>query len=554
MKKLVLFTALCLMSIGALAIPARRDGRVVTRPDGTTMTVYAHGDETFHWLTNEAGEWVECTDNGDYQVVPALTQEQIATRMAASPRRIAQKTSDASPLNIAQRGLIILVNFQDKKFQTSTAEMDSMLNGQNYTRNYSYSYRIGTQKYTVNVQSEGSAREYFYNASFKNYHPTFDVVGPVTVSQKMSYYGGNDSNGNDKNPYAMIKEACQQADSLYDINFADYDNDGDGEVDYVYVYYAGYGEADGGGKNTIWPHSYDLSEVGKAFKLDGVKIDKYGCGNEMAYLSDQHDGIGTFCHEFSHILGLPDLYITSSVSTTYKTLGAWDVMDYGPYNNDGNTPPNYSGYERFFMGWATPRVLTEAENVTLKDLGSSNEVLLISTTNEHNLIGNNPSPTTFYILENRQQEGLDEYIPGHGLMLTKVKYSYYKWYTNTVNNVQRSMGVDLVEADGDAPEYDSSDYENGYDGKTTDLFPAGATSYTGISGHEITDITEKDGVIYFNYQVATGVADISITGSEKVLAIYNILGQQMETTNISSLGRGTYIVRTSSSSKKIVIP
>ena len=49
----------------------------------------------------------------------------------------------------------------------------------------------------------------------------------------------------------------------------------------------------------------------------------------LNYYSKQHEGIGTFCHEFSHILGLPDLYATNDAE--HKTLGIWDIMASGSY-------------------------------------------------------------------------------------------------------------------------------------------------------------------------------------------------------------------------------
>lgn len=551
MKKRILIPVLCCMSIAAMAVPARRTGRTVTQADGTTITVYAHGDEHFHWLTNEQGEWVERTEDGMYKAVPALTSEQIAVRRANARRYQPQQTNIATPLNIAPRGLIILVNFQDVQFTTTKAEMDSMINGQNYTRAYSYIYNGSRYKIT----SKGSAREYFYEASYHQYHPQFDVIGPVTVSQKMSYYGGNDRYGNDKNPEKMIQEACQLAKSEYNVDFTLYDNDGDDYVDFVYVFYAGYGEADGTDENTIWPHSYYLTAANIRCIIDGKQVNSYACSNELSGMSNVHDGIGTFCHEFSHVLGLPDLYITTELNTTHKTLGEWDVMDYGPYNNDGNTPPNYSGHERFFMGWATPRILEESENVTLHDLGSSNEVLLISATDKHNLVGNDPSPSAFYLLENRQQTGLDTYLPGHGLMITKINYAYAKWSGNTVNNVKNSMGVDLIEADGKAPNLSTVNMNNGYFGKATDLFPAGATEYTAISDHPIKNIREEDGVIYFAYKGgATAIENVVNEVGSSTIGIYNILGQRMETTDMQTLTSGTYIVQTDKGSKKIVIP
>lgn len=549
MKKIGLIVLLSAIVGSVWAVPARRGGLVVTQPDGSELTVYQHGDEYFHWTTNEKGEWLCMDDDGFYRVTEALSDEAIQSMRFASPRRAEYKET---PLNIATRGLIILVNFKDVAFTTSKTEMDSMLTGKNYTRNYTYKYYGRT--YTV--ESEGSAWKYFYDSSNGQYDPQFDVVGPVTVSQNMAYYGGNNSYG-DKNPEAMIVEACRLVDDSVD--FSLYDNDKDGVVDFVYVMYAGLGEADGGGDNTIWPHQYYVFQY---LSLDNTKINRYACSNEMDNYTKHHTGIGTFCHEFSHVLGLPDLYETNTTSMhDQKTLGQWSILDYGPYNNDGNTPPAYTAYERFFMGWLTPRLITEPENITLAELNDSREALLISSSDQHNLIGNDPNPTTFYMLENRQQAGWDEYLPGHGLMLTKIQYSYKKWFDNTVNNTAKSMGVDLIEADGKAPNYSS----NGYMGKAKDLFPAGATEYTQIIDHPIEEITEQDGVIYFKYKggvtdsippvdedtIPTRVDDIVCYG--EIVGVYNILGQQVTTKNIEELPEGTYIVRRKEGTQKIIV-
>ena len=419
-----------------------------------------------------------------------------------------------------------------------------MHNAQNYTRDYEYTYRGKTYQ----VSSEGSARQYFYDASFGQYNPQFDVIGPVTVSREYSYYGKNTAATDfDQRPWEMIKEACLLADTVWNVDFTQYDNDGDGKVDFVYVIYAGYGEADGGGANTIWPHSYQLSAAGVYCQVDGVRVNLYACGNEIDYFTKQHTGIGTFCHEFSHVLGLPDLYTTEG--QTHKTWGEWSILDYGPYNNDGNTPPSYSAYERFFMGWLTPEVIVDSANIRLEELNSSQQALLVSTGDEHNLIGNDPKSTKFYLLENRQQHGWDAYLPGHGLMLTYVQYNANTWKGNTVNNNSRSMGVDLIEADGKTPNSSGS----GYLGKATDLFPAGATAYTNITDHAIEEIQEIDGVIHFKYRggaVGTHVEDIEIPTS--VIAIYNILGQKQPTTDMQALSAGTYIVVTTTGTRKII--
>lgn len=545
MKKLGLIAVFCAVVGSLWALPARKGGRIITQKDGSQITVYQHGDEHFHWQTNENGDWIQLNEDGLYEIIPSLNQEEINARRAASPRyKIAQK-QQSSPLNIAPRGLIILVNFQDVSFQTDKAEMDSMLTGQNYTRNYSYIYN----KQPYNISSKGSARQYFEEASFGQYNPQFDVIGPITLSETMAYYGKNNpSTGQDMRPEEMILEACKLVDDS--IDFSLYDNNNDDVVDFVYVYYAGFGEADGGGTNTIWPHQY-FASWWETVRLDGKKIDRYACSNELSFYSKKHDGIGPFCHEFSHVLGLPDLYTTNGGS--HRTCVDWDILDYGPYNNDGNTPPTYSAYERFFMGWLTPRVLKESEIVTLRDLQTYNEAVLICDVDTHNLVGNSPTPSTFYLLENRQQNNWDEYLAGHGMMMTKVVYKTKTWSDNTVNNRSSSMGVDIIEADGIAANYSSSGSNANYWGKPTDLFPAGATEYLSIENHPIKDIQEIDGVITFNYKDAIKSAVDNIQENYEILAIYNILGQQIAADNLQSLHQGTYIIKTTQGTKKIVI-
>lgn len=537
MKKIGLLIVFSALVCSAWAVPARRGGIVKTQPDGSQITVYQYGDEHFHWMTNDKGEWLKMDIDGFYRVTESLSVEQVEARRVASSKRAAMA---AYPLNVAPRGLVILVNFTDVAFTTEKAEMDSMLTAVNYTRNYSYTYR-GKQ---YNIRSQGSARQYFEDVSFGQYNPHFDVVGPVTISKEHSYYGENNSKGRDSKPEYMIEEACKLADTECNVDFSQYDNDGDGYVDFVFVIYAGYGEADGGASTTIWPHAWNLYQAaGRRCEVDGKVIDLYACGNELDNFSKKHTGIGTFCHEFSHVLGLPDLYVTNTASHT--TMNEWDIMDYGPYNNEGNTPPAYSAYERFFLGWLQPRLITEPENITLEELNSSNTALMITEGDSANLIGNDPNPTTFYMLENRQKEGWDEHLPGHGMMLTKIQYNYNRWNQNTVNNSSSKMGVDLVEANGKASD----------SGKATDLFPAGASKYLGITNHAIEGIEEVNGVIKFKYKGGVENPDTAIEDVEKtadIIAIYNILGQKQTTTDIEVLTTGTYIVVTSSGSYKMV--
>ena len=507
MKRLIFsLLGLCAITLSLSAKPARRDALTLTQPDGTQLTAFLNGDEFYHYYTNAEGQMLQCDDRGFYQAVPLPSEAELTARRNRNPRRIAQQQQVGGELNLAPRGLIILVNFTDLKFTTDIAEIDSMINGLNYTRNYSYKY----WGHTYNITSSGSARQYFHDNSRGLYNPVFDVVGPVELSNKYSYYGGNNAQGYDKHAEDMIKEACELVDDEVDFTLYDNDDDDGNKVDFVYVIYAGYSESDGAGKDYIWPHNYHLSYSGITCKVDGKRVDNYACSSELSYTSKQHDGIGTFCHEFSHVLGLPDLYATNDA--THKTMGAWDILDYGPYNNDGNTPPGYSAYERFYMGWLTPTLINSECNVQLPALHTSNAAVILTETGEHNLVGLSPNPTTFFILENRQNKSWDEYLPGHGMLVTKIKYSKSKWSGNTVNNTKSSMGVDIIEADGEAPTY-STTSNNGYIGKPGDAYPKGADAFTDLEPYQVTDIQEVDGIIYFK---------VNGGGEEIILAVDDV--------------------------------
>lgn len=535
MKKTIL-SALCLAAtVAMMAVPAYNGPREVTLADDSKVMLYLHGDEYFHYFTTEDGTWVQLTADKRLDTLEALTDEQIQARRMADRRYV---TNKEIPLNIAPRGLVILVNFNDLAFQAENSHeaMDAMFNDSDY------SYGGMT----------GCVRDYFSEQSFGQYQPQFDVVGPVTVSNGMAYYGGNNGSLTDANVDEMVQEACELAHDA-GADFSQYDNDGDGKVDFVFFYYAGYGEAETGDADNIWPHSSDVSGR-QNIVFDGKKVATYACASELTWQTKNRAGIGTFCHEFSHVLGLPDLYYTGNQNLTHKTMGSWDVMDYGPYNNNGRTPPAYSAYERFFMGWIEPVVLNKPQTVTMNNINSTRNACLIDSTGEHNLVGNNPTPAEFFMLENRQRRGYDTYLPWHGLMITKISYSYYKWNNNTVNNTASAQGVDLIEANGNAPK--------GSQGKKSDLFPNGATSYTPYEKYPITNIKEiavegGDSIIVFDFMGGGDSLDLATENifdeEEQVVAIYNIMGQLQGTTNITQLPQGYYVVCTNKRARKVSV-
>lgn len=488
--KHTLFLCLSLVcSISLFAVPAKPGPRQLRQPDGQTITLFAHGDEVHHFYADNQGNIMQKDAQGYWQPSGEKATKALirAQRAKKAPRARAAKRTNGSTW--PNKGLVILVNFSDVKFKAANDNkaFDDLLNGDNYTHN----------------GATGSVKKYYSDQSDGQFIPEFHVYGPVTVSKERSYYGSNKSNGDDKYLGAMVAEACQLAYEQYNINLKDFDLDNDGYVDFVDILYAGVGEADSDEENSIWPCEWALSasDYRKELTLGGTKIDLFSCHQELEGGADVRAGIGTPCHEFGHVFGLPDFY-----DYDYPTLGEWDVMDGGAYLNNSNTPPAFSGYERMFAGWAKPALLTESGTYTLNELQGSQQVYIISTTGKHNLDAVDPDPETFYILENRQNTNWDTYLPGHGMLIWKVQYDQDDWFNNTVNSHPTAeQGMAIMAADGEVDHevYQGAVYTYGDAG---DPFPGTKkiTSYTKINNYKITDIAEQNRLITFTLTTKGG--------------------------------------------------
>ena len=485
----LLLGIVCCALGGVWAVPAKPIVKTLIQPDGSELKVRLVGDENGHYYITLEGNVVEQDKDGWYVV--GNGQQREGERLQMPRKRVHSSTVDEQRRapHQAERGLVILVEFSDVSFSKTRQNFDDLLNKEGYNYN----------------GATGSARDYFRDASNGQYVPEFDVYGPYRLDSVMSYYGQNDRSGLDMHPDQMVVDAVAKlaADSLVDINFADYDTDNDGYMDNLFVYYAGYGENETDIDNEIWPHAWEVYEeyVKGQLVYDGKQIKGYACASELQDASGVvMCGIGTFCHEFGHVLGLPDFYVTD-YSSQHKTLGDWDIMDAGAYLNGGNTPPTYSAHERFYLGWLTPEILNETGDFELEELQKSNKAYIVTETGEHNLDGGNPNPATYFLLENRQKTGWDRYLPGHGLMITKTIYNENNWYNNIPNNNRYLQGYDLIEADGKAP---INDY-----GKGGDLFPgtANVTSYSPYENYSVINVVEKGGVISFSF---VGEAELSV--------------------------------------------
>ena len=462
---LLLVAILCTLTINA--IPAKPgQTRKIMLADGNTVTARLVGDEFGHFWVDTEGKAYREDNNGIFHQINRLSAEERAKnrRIHTNEKRGLRLAPGKSPSKASnfigkKKGIIILVNFNDVAFEE--AHDNSIYN------------RIANEKNFKEGYFKGSVNDYFYAQSEGQFDLEFDVVGPVTVSEKRSYYGTNNSAGDDKRPATMIIEACHLVDSL--VNFADYDWDGDKEVDQVFVVFAGKGEADGGPSSSIWPHEWKLSDAkfyndgSGAQTIDGVTIDTYACGAELNG-SGSLDGIGTICHEFSHCLGYPDFYDIDY--SDGQGMGYWDLMDSGCYNGEGYLPSGYTSYERWVAGWMEPVELTGKMKVT--------EMLPLQEKAEAYIIYNNRNKNEYFLLENRGRTGWDAELPGTGLLILHVDYDEKAWENNTPNDDPKHQRMTWIPADNDYQYqiYQGTKYYTTF-GMKNDPFPYGSVNSFG---------------------------------------------------------------------------
>lgn len=417
LKKALFLTALLSFScLVGQAVPAYPAKRVVTLADGRQVTLTLRGDEHYSFYVDEQNQTYRQVAADQFQAVSAeVVETEWKARLQKANQRRSQRAGtravgEPSPgLTGEKKGLVILMEFQDKKFSIDNPQATYQ----------DFFNKLGYTDYGM----AGSVRDYFKAQSYGLLDIEFDVAGPYTTAQKMAYYGAPSAGDNDSCPWEMVREACRAANA--DVNYADYDWDGDGEVDQVFVIYAGYGQNYGADENTIWPHEFKMSYNYPDLVLDGMTIDTYACSCELSGTSGANlDGIGAACHEFSHCLGLPDFYDTSASGSNFG-MSSWDVMDAGSYNDYSRTPAGYSSYERMFAGWLTPTELNTMTRVSdLKPLADTPEAYILY---------NDANRNEYYLLENRQQKGFDAGLPGHGMLVLHVFYDEQSWMLNEVN-------------------------------------------------------------------------------------------------------------------------
>src|SRR5262245_54266365 len=146
---------------------------------------------------------------------------------------------------------------------------------------------------------------------------------------------------------------------------------------------------------------------------------------------------GVLCHEFGHLLGLPELYAPGGLPQ--EGIGVWGLMGQGTWIQRGEHPPQMCAWSKLRLGWVDVQTIeSSAVGVTLPPVESVPRVIKIPA-----VAGR---PGEYYLLENRARIGADRWLPGEGLLVWPVDESV-GGFRSGESNVAHKL-LHLVEADG----------------------------------------------------------------------------------------------------------
>ena len=588
MKKILLSITCALMGISSGFAAKAYPGIVtVTQSDGTELNVRIYGDEHHSWYTTTDGALLvqvgknfyvaQVEDNGMLKATPQLahnaelrnklenkainTQNKQLFFNTAKTNAIRRSIGISNnypyfPHTDTPKALVILVEFQDCAFLTKdpVSVFNHLLNAS--PEDETPQVLLEDYNNNTNFTNTGSVKQYFSDMSEGEFQPQFDVKGVVKVSKNYAYYGQDQSeNSRDIKYKEMIKEACELAKSQLGVNFSEYDANNDGNVDLVYVIHAGYGQNTGGEENTLWAKT----SFNYITTIDGKEISAHGINSELNFNKGNYiTGIGVICHEFSHTMGIPDLYpYNSKAYVNNQEPESWDLMDAGEYGNNGYTPVPYCAWELDIMGWnaGIETLDKEPKQITMEPYFSGNR-------KAYKIEADNGE---YLLLQNLQRTGWGKGYMSHGLLIYRIDYQRSNVGLDyRMNQTPNKPEVTVLPADGvilngylNGKSHTKQEY---YESQWADPFP-GYKQVTELLEAKLNNTTltnllynikeTDDRVITFDYlkDYATGIDQtLADKDTEKNQSIFSFDGRYLGN-DASKLTKGVYII----GKKKVVI-
>lgn len=429
------------------------------QPDGSSFMARARGDEFFGWHETGAGFPIEknpATGWWVYRLRPGDTSSTIRVVGIDEPSgrpwapepsapsiqmRLSRSSGSMDRIPLGGEHGASSLGVGEAKLLTACVRFtnsppESSLTPISYFQHMIYGRT--TDRRTV--------ADYYHDVSGGKLSITGEVRGWVTMPLSSTYYGNNaDGIINQERVANMISNTVTSL-RTSGFNFGSYDSDLDGFVDCLAIVFQGLGEADGGDENTIWPHQFTYSQLnGAAAKAaplatgsvnaegEPVFIDLYFTAAELNTRSSNaaetvSAPIGTFCHEFAHALGLPDLYDTLPPQSL--GLGQWSLMAYGTYANgygqNGDCPVWIDPYNRLMMGWDEEIHLTNSL-ITARIPEAQKERFV------YRLWKDGVENHEYFLVEYRRRHGFNVGQPGEGLLIYHIDESIttgnnYAWY------------------------------------------------------------------------------------------------------------------------------
>lgn len=339
---------------------------------------------------------------------------------------------------------VVMVSFSDDTLDYGAAEFESALFD------------------TTGATPDGSVYDYYRWASRGRLRVTGRVVAVVNLPHTREWYAalnyGLTYSGTPNNSFGAVYDALAQCHRT--VNWAEFDQDRDGYVDMLWVLHAGEGGETSLDRNNLWSITSRLSggwRGGSPFVTEQLlpgainvyyRLDRFSILPELSGIRPgQRAEIGTFCHEFGHALGLPDLYDTTTLGGGANAgPGNWSLMATGGFGGNGVTPESPShvgGWAARFLGWENSERPARDTVRTLAPLATSGGLLEFWFQGQ-------PNPEHF-LLEVRDRSGFDRSLNNGGLIVTHLDEAAIgqRLAANRIN-AGLTPGLWIVEADGDS--------------------------------------------------------------------------------------------------------